>query len=62
MALSLLEQMDAEHNSIVSLWADGDLVPGNALQSQALIEIYNEYCKKKRCLECNIGYKVINRK
>lgn len=62
MALRLLEQMDAEHNGIVSLWADGDLVPGNALQSQALIEIYNEYCKKKRCLECNIGYKVINRK
>ena len=62
MALQLLEQMDAEHNSIVDLWDEGDLMPSNALQSQALIEIYNEYCKKKRCLECNIGYKVINRK
>ena len=62
MALLLLEQMECENNAVIKLWKKGKLKPTNALQSQALLEVYNEYCKKKRCLECNIGYKVINKK
>jgi hypothetical protein len=62
LALQLLEQIDAEHNNITKLWSAAKVEAGNALQSQALLEIYNEYCKRKRCLQCNIGYKILNKK
>lgn len=62
LALQLLEQIDAEHNNITKLWAEAGRGAHNALQSQALLEIYNEYCKRKRCLQCNIGYKILNNK
>lgn len=62
LALHLLEQIDAEHNNITKLWSAAKVEAGNALQSQALLEIYNEYCKRKRCLQCNIGYKILNKK
>jgi hypothetical protein len=29
--------------------------PENAFQSQALIELKNEFCEKRNCLECMIG-------
>ena len=45
LALQLLEQIDAEHNNITKLWAEAGRGAHNALQSQALLEIYNEYCK-----------------
>ena len=62
LALQLLEQIDAERNNVTKLWSDAGVKAGNALQSQALLEIYNGYCKQKRCLECNIGYKILNKK
>ena len=31
----------------------------NAFDSQALIELKNEYCSKKRCLECGVGNAVL---
>lgn len=62
LALQLLEQIDAEHNNVIKLWSAAGRGANNALQSQALLEIYNEYCKQKRCLQCNIGYKILNKK
>ena len=31
----------------------------NAYDSQALIELYKEYCSKSRCLNCEIGFKLL---
>ena len=46
----LLKKIKGEQNSIVKKMSP--LKPNNALESQALIEVYNNFCKKKRCLEC----------
>jgi hypothetical protein len=61
-ALSILEKLPCENNAIVKQWRSVGINPENALHSQALIQLYNEYCKKKRCLSCQIGYKVLTTK
>ncbi len=46
----ILKKIKGEQNNIVNKMEP--LKPNNALESQALIEVYNNFCKKKRCLEC----------
>ena len=61
-AFNILAQMQPENNRIVRLWKQAGLSIGNASQSQAGIQLYNEYCKNKRCLDCPIGYYVMVKK
>ncbi len=58
-ALDLLIILKPETNAIVNQWASIGVVAKNSLQSQALLQLKNEYCTKKRCLNCAIGYKVL---
>ena len=58
-AFNFLEQLKAEKNKITNKWEDVGLEVKNAYFSQSLIQLYNEYCLKKRCLECRIGNKYI---
>lgn len=55
-AYSLLEQLKAENNHIVRQWKDCGLAVDNAGDSQALIQLKTEYCDKRECLRCRIGY------
>jgi hypothetical protein len=61
-AMQFLEQIDSEENSIISQWKSLGINPKNAFESQALIQLKNEYCDKKRCLECGIGAKIVRDK
>ncbi|MDP4208734.1 MAG: DUF2851 family protein [Bacteroidota bacterium] len=61
-AMQLLESLDAETNSVITGWAELGVNASNAFDSQALLQLKNEYCEKKRCLECAIGSKLICRK
>jgi hypothetical protein len=61
-ALHLLQQLAAEDNSVVRRFAPAGLTPENAAQSQALIQLYNNYCSGRRCLECHIGHSIIKQK
>ena len=58
-AIDLLTSLRPENNSIIRKWLEADILPKNAADSQALIETYNEYCKKGKCLDCKIGQKII---
>lgn len=58
-ALNLLEGLPAEHNKITQRWEDVGLAIRTAFDSQASIELYNEFCTKKRCLQCRIGKELI---
>ncbi|CAM1347694.1 DUF2851 family protein [Tenacibaculum insulae] len=51
----LLQQIKPEKNSIISKFSDLKLTAKNAFESQALLELKNNYCAKKRCLQCAIG-------
>lgn len=58
-ALRLLEELSPEKNSIISQWKDLGVKPDSAYQTQALLQLKNEYCNKKRCLECSIGNAIL---
>lgn len=55
-ALLFLETISSENNAITISWSKLNLpVNNNAYSSQALIQLKNEYCVRKKCLSCNIG-------
>ena len=60
-ALAFIEQIKAENNSIIKYWINLNINPTSAFDSQALIELHNEYCLKNKCLNCRIGNKLINK-
>ena len=60
-AFDLLEQLKAENNHITRLWQQCGLTAQNAGDSQALIQLKKEYCDKKDCLRCRIGFEYLKR-
>lgn len=58
-AISLLEQLPAEDNRITRLWDGIGLSVKTAFDSQASIELYNNFCTPKRCLNCQIGVALV---
>lgn len=54
-AIELLRQTLPESNSVQRQWTKLGLVAKSALETQALIELKNEYCSKKKCLFCKAG-------
>lgn len=61
-AFDLLEQVQVEDNSIVRLWQECGLKADSAADSQALIQLKRQYCDRKECLRCRIGYEYLKRK
>lgn len=58
-AISLLEQLPSESNTIMKKWRKFGLKANNALESQGLLFLYKSYCKHKRCLTCQFGNHLI---
>ncbi|GAB2561643.1 DUF2851 family protein [Spirosoma aerophilum] len=54
-AISLLEQLPPEKNRLTDTWDTLGLGIRTAFDSQAAIELYNEFCSVKKCLSCQIG-------
>lgn len=54
-AIALLEQLPAEQNRLTNHWDELGLGIRTAFDSQASIELYNEFCSVKKCLSCQIG-------
>jgi len=61
-ALKLLEDLPPEENNIIEGWKKLGIVPANALHSQALIHLKKKYCEKRKCLQCDVGVKIITAK
>lgn len=57
-ALQLLQSLPAENNSILRQWKALDVPCSNAAESQGLIQLHNEYCKKQKCFQCVIGNQI----
>jgi hypothetical protein len=54
-AIHFLENIYAEKNSVTDSWKSVGISVKSAYQSQALLQLKNEYCLKKKCLSCNVG-------
>ena len=59
--LNLIQEIESEKNSIVEKFKDLKTISNTALQSQALIQLKNEYCDKNKCLQCAIGSSILTR-
>jgi len=58
-SMKLLENLPKEENNII---ADFDVLGvkiNTAFESQALLELRNNYCNFKKCLQCGIGNKIL---
>ena len=60
-AMELLQQIPSESNQIIQEWKDLGMSPLHAFDSQALLELYNDFCKPKKCLQCAIGLQLLKR-
>jgi hypothetical protein len=59
-AYTFLENINSEENLIITEWNSAGIEAESAFYSQALIQLRNEYCKKRKCLDCRVGSKLIS--
>ena len=53
--IEVLTKLKPEKNSIIEKFSSLGIGCKNAMESQSLLELKNNYCAKKRCLQCAIG-------
>jgi hypothetical protein len=58
-AIKWLTETKPEVNNITKIWKDYGLKSKTAFDSQAIIELTNNYCHNKRCLDCAVGNKIL---
>jgi hypothetical protein len=58
-AVKLLNDVKAEKNYITKKFSDLGEEIKSAYDSQAMIQLHNEYCQPKKCLDCSIGLSVL---
>ena len=54
-AIQLLEETQAEDNALTRGFEAIGFKSENALQSQGLIELKQNFCERRKCLECSVG-------
>jgi len=58
--ITLMQELKPEANAIIDKFKAIGLSVQNAYTSQALLQLKNEYCNAKRCLDCGIGIQLLN--
>ncbi len=58
-AEELLAGLQAENNKLLKPWRTFNVRPRNAFDTQALIQLYTEYCMLKGCRNCIVAHKTI---
>jgi len=48
-------EIRAEENETLGRWKKRGIKIKSAAESQALLELYREYCRPKKCLDCDVG-------
>ena len=59
-AIDWLMQLKQEHNSITDSFRRLGFMQHNAFDSQAMLELKHQYCDRRRCLHCAVGYSILN--
>jgi hypothetical protein len=55
----ILDKVAPERNSIIDKFTGFGIKSKSAFETQSLLQLKNEYCNKKRCLECAIGMELL---
>ncbi len=54
-AIGFLENIPAEDNAVTRHYAACGVTARNAMHSQAMLHLFECYCKRRQCLKCRIG-------
>ncbi len=57
---NLFKQVKGENDTVTSLFSSLSLEQRSAALSQGLHELHDAYCKRGKCLSCNIGISIVN--
>jgi hypothetical protein len=57
--LQLVKELKPEKNGIIDQFSKLNLPCSNAFETQALLQLKNEYCNHKKCLQCAVGNKLL---
>ena len=60
-ALEFLENLPPETNSIITRWKKLGVHCRSAFDTQSLLQLKNRFCESKKCLNCHIGVKLVNK-
>lgn len=58
-AKDLLRLIPKESNHLTRKWKQLCVHPKNAFDTQTLLEIYEQFCSRKACLDCAVGKKIL---
>lgn len=58
-ALEYLSNLAPESNSVVNVWKSLGLQPKSAADTQAMLQLRNQYCECQRCSDCTIGHAIL---
>ncbi len=59
-AATILHSIKPEDNSVIREFRGAGIVPVDAADTQALIQLRREYCDKRKCFYCRIGHKLLS--
>jgi len=54
-----MNEVAPENNAIITKFKSFGVLSGNAFETQTLLELKNEYCNKKACLQCALGMELL---
>ena len=58
---SIVEAIPSEKNAIIEKFKEIGVISTSAFESQALLQLKNEYCEAKKCLQCAIGLQLLKK-
>ncbi|MBE7175249.1 MAG: DUF2851 family protein [Mucilaginibacter polytrichastri] len=59
-SIQLLEILPPENNKFIAGFVNLQVKPASAQDSQALLQLKQAYCDKRKCLDCGIGNRILN--
>jgi hypothetical protein len=60
-AMEFLNEIQGERNNITSKWKELGMNVASAINTQGLLELKNQYCSEKKCLNCSIGIDILKK-
>lgn len=59
-AIDLLENIPPEDNKLVRIFDLQKEIVQTCMHSQGILQLFQQYCSKKRCLNCKVGFKLLS--
>ena len=59
--IDLISNIPAEKNTIIEKFTTFGIKSNNAFQTQSLLQLKNEYCIQKKCLQCAVGLELLKK-